>query len=95
MTDIHHPIIIVHKVEEREQYIILPKNLDIMMQKPELFGVLLSDLLDHIADMYNQTTGQDVRAQIFKVMCAEDELKQKDPKRGNRQGKILWPGKHS
>src|SRR5215831_1158001 len=45
------------------------------------FGMAISDLIDHIANAYHQTTGRDfrdVRASIMKVVRDEDRFKKKD-----------------
>jgi hypothetical protein len=58
----------------------------------ELFGIAISDLIDHIADAYHQTTGRDkrdIRASIVKVLRDEDRFKEKDPKRTQMSGKIV------
>jgi hypothetical protein len=50
----------------------------------ELFGVAISDLIDHIANAFHQSTGcdvRDVRAKIVKVLRDEDRFKEKGPKR--------------
>ena len=58
----------------------------------ELFGIAISDLIDHIADAYHQTTGRDVRdirARIVKVLRDEDRFKEKDPKRTQMSGRVI------
>jgi hypothetical protein len=58
----------------------------------ELFGVAISDLIDHIANAFHQSTGRDVRdvrAKIVKVLRDEDRFKEKDPKRAQMSGRIV------
>jgi len=94
-TPIHDPIIIVHGLEgNRQQYILHLENLDQMMQEPKLFGIVLSDLLDHIAAAYNRSNGRDerdIRDTIMRVMRDESRFKDKDPRRGNMLGATIRP----
>jgi len=58
----------------------------------ELFGVALSDLIDHIADAYHQTTGRDIRdirSTLVKVLRDEDRFKEKNPTRAHMSGKFM------
>jgi hypothetical protein len=53
------------------------------------WGVLLSDLIDHIAHMGATLSGRDVRdvrASLVKVMRDEDRFKEKDPERAQQRG---------
>jgi hypothetical protein len=53
------------------------------------WGVLLSDLIDHIAYMGATMNGRDVRdvrAAIVKVLRDEDRFKEKDPERAPQRG---------
>ena len=59
----------------------------------ELFGIAISDLIDHIAEAYHQTTGRDsrdIRARIVKVLRDEDKFKEKDPTRARPSGHMIW-----
>jgi len=64
------------------------------MTEHALFGVVLSDLLDHIARAYHQATGRDERAireAVLKVMRDEDRFKARDPSRGSMSGATVFP----
>lgn len=90
---IEEPLVIVHQIEGgRFGYIINSSPADERGDNPAVFGVVLSDLLDHIAAHYHNITGRDerdIRAHIFKVMKDEDRFKEKDPSRGNATGKTF------
>ena len=92
-----NPLIIVHQIEDGSlRYVISLGPIDKTMDDPRVAGVLLSDLLDHLAAAYQATTGRDqrdVRAAIFKVMRDEDRFKEKDPTRGAARGATIWPRK--
>ena len=92
-----NPLIIVHQIEDGSlRYVISLGPIDKTMDDPRVAGVLLSDLLDHLAAAYQATTGRDqrdVRAAIVKVMRDEDGFKEKDPTRGNPKGATVWPRK--
>jgi hypothetical protein len=89
-TILFHPIIIVEKDGDNgELYRLHLSELDERMTEPRLFGILLSDLLDHIARAYGHVTGRDerdVRAQIMKTLRDEDRFKGKDPSRVKQSG---------
>jgi hypothetical protein len=63
------------------------------MLGPVIPGILLSDLLDHLAHaLYQVTPGlteQTIRADILKSMRDEDAFKKNDPSRGEMQGGIV------
>jgi hypothetical protein len=90
---IENPAIIVHRADNGEyRYIIGVGVADESADDPTLFGIMMSDLLDHIAAAYHGTTGRDerdIRAQLFKVMRDEDRFKEKDPTRGNARGRTF------
>ena len=94
---IRDPIIIVHKNDEGSiRYIISLGDTALGLDDPRAAGILLSDLLDHLAAAYQSTTSRDqrdLRAAILTVMRAEDRFKEKDPARGNPKGATLWPRK--
>jgi hypothetical protein len=86
------PIILVHQKEEGIGFAIDLANLDPTSNNPTLFGILLSDLLDHITHAYHLTTGRDerdIRASITKVMRDEDRFKEKDPGRCGMKGAMI------
>lgn len=88
------PIIIVHAKGDKQQYLIFPDQLDPMLNDPRIYGIILSDLLDHIATAYSQMTGRaqkDVRHQISSVMRKENRLKDENPARGDMVGKTILP----
>ncbi len=95
---IRNPIIIVHKLDDESvRYVLSLGEVDKSMGDPRIAGILLSDLLDHVAEAYRATTGsdqRDIRAAIFKVMRDEDRFKEKDPSRGSARGATLWPRKN-
>jgi hypothetical protein len=94
-TILFRPIIIVEALDEnRQQYRLHLDELDRMMTQPKLYGIILSDLLDHIAAAYARQTGRDqrdVRYEILKVLRDEDRFKDKDPTRGGLRGKTIMP----
>jgi hypothetical protein len=94
---VEEPAIIVHRTDDGKfGYIIQPTIVDNLGNKPSLFGILMSDLLDHIAAAYKGISGRDerdIRAQIFKVMRDEDRFKEKDPTRGDQRGKTFLGAK--
>lgn len=94
-TILYRPIIIVEAIDdEKLQYRLHLTELDPMMNEPKLYGLILSDLLDHIAAAYGQSAGRDprdVRYEIFKVMRDEDRFKEKDPSRGGLRGTTIFP----
>ncbi len=87
---LQRPIVIVEQMDNgSQQYFIHANELDPNMTRPEMFGILLSDLLDHIVASYRVATGRDERAlrdSIFKVMKDENRFKDADPSRGNARG---------
>jgi hypothetical protein len=94
---IRNPIIVVYKTDDGGvRYLISFGDINENMDDPRVAGVLLSDLLDHIAAAYQATTGRDqrdLRAAISKVMRDEDRFKEKDPSRGAARGATIWPRK--
>lgn len=94
-TILYRPIIIVEATEDgKQQYRLHLAELDQMMNKPKLYGIVLSDLLDHIAAAYHQISGRDardVRYYILKTLRDEDRFKDKDPSRGRQRGATIMP----
>jgi hypothetical protein len=94
---IRNPIIIVHKIDDGSiRYLLSLGEIDEHLDDPRAVGILLSDLLDHLAAAYQTTTNRDqrdLRAAIFKVMRDEDRFKEKDPSRGTARGATIWPRK--
>jgi len=92
---LYHPIIIVERTDDDKQLFRLHiTELDPMANDPIKFGIIMSDLIDHLAAAYHDTTGRDlrdIRAQIVKVMRDEDRFKEKDPKRGQLTGITIMP----
>ena len=60
---------------------------------PIIPGILLSDVLDHLAHALHQAIPErderDIRSDILRVMKAEDHLKEKDSARGGMEGGLL------
>ncbi len=94
---IRDPIIVVHQADDESiRYLISLGGIDKNLDDPRPVGIVMSDLLDHLAAAYQKTTGRDqrdVRAAIVKVMRDEDRFKEKDPTRGNPKGATVWPRK--
>lgn len=92
---IKNPILIVCTSDEGKQdYHVVVQELDESGADPRAFGILMSDLLDHVAAAYSAVCGRgrrDVRAQLKKVMLDEDRFKDKDPQRGAARGATIWP----
>jgi len=97
-TILYRPIIIVEAIEgDQQQYMLHLTELDPMLKQPKLFGILLSDLVDHIAAAYHQTTGRDqrdVRRDILTTLRDEDRFKEKDQMRVQQRGVTITPPKH-
>lgn len=92
---LHRPVIIVEMVDgDTNQFRIFPSILDPSLNEPRLFGILLSDAVDHIAAAYHNISGRDERALreiIFKAMRDEDRFKEKDPGRGANRATMTMP----
>jgi len=92
---IHRPIIVIHAHETgKQEYLLHLTELDKMMNDPRVWGIVLSDLVDHIASAYVQQTGRDerdIRETITRVMRDESRFKDKDPSRGRMRGATLMP----
>lgn len=95
---IQRPVVIIeHLASGSCQFRLFPNELDPLVNQPVLFGILLSDLIDHIAHLYCGTTGRDERAlreEIAKVMRDESRFKDKDPSRSQSRGATVWPAKN-
>lgn len=95
MEILQDPIVIIKDNGDGKQgYIISVTSLDPKANEPERFGVILSDLIDHIAHAYEDVgLGKyaDLRAHILKTLNKEDEFKRKDPKRGGISGTTIMP----
>jgi Domain of unknown function (DUF5076) len=95
---VYRPIIIVEAIEgDEQQYLLHLTELDPMLNEPKLFGILLSDLLDHIAIAYHQSIGRDqrdIRRDILKTLRDEDRFKEKDPMRAPQRGITIMPPKN-
>jgi hypothetical protein len=75
------PVIIVQA--EGSRVTLIPQALR-EMNHPKAFGIILSDLVDHIGKYYSDTTGRDerdVRATVMKALHDENRFKEKDPDR--------------
>jgi hypothetical protein len=94
-TIIYRPIIVIEQTDDNEQlYRLHLEELDPHGNKPKLYGIILSDLLDHIAAAYHRMTGRDerdIRYDIMKVFKDEDRFKTNDPKRGGLRGTTQSP----
>lgn len=94
-TILYHPVIIVEKQDDGKLlYRLHLSELDEHMMQPKLFGIVLSDLLDHIAAAYHQQSGRDsrdIRYEVLKVLRDEDRFKDKDPSRGHSRGASILP----
>jgi hypothetical protein len=94
-TILFRPVIIVEMAEDNEPYYRLHLNeLDEHLNEPRLFGIVLSDLMDHLAHAYRDVTGRDerdIRAQIMKTLRDEDRFKKKDPSRVQQSGLTIRP----
>jgi hypothetical protein len=84
------PLIIVEQTDDGSHRIIIsPERMNEKENNAAGWGVLMSDLIDHIAHMGATLSGRDardVRAAIVKVMRDEDRFKEKDPNRGQLTG---------
>jgi Domain of unknown function (DUF5076) len=95
ITIIYRPIIVIEQTDDNEQlYRLHLGEIDPLGNEPQLYGIILSDLLDHIAAAYHRTTGRDerdIRYDIMKVFKDEDRFKTNDPKRGGSRGTMQSP----
>ena len=94
-TIIHRPVIIVEITDDnKHQCRIHMAELDPNTNDPRLFGIVLSDLVDHIAAAYQNLTDRDerdIRAEIMKTILDENRFKDKDPARGKLRGVTVMP----
>jgi|SRR5262245_41070864 len=96
MVRIDNPLIIIHDDGKKNyQFIINVTNMKRTGDDLCVFaGILMSDLIDHIAFAFRGHLGRDerdIRSVIFKVMKDEDRFKQKDPSRASAFGKFFTP----
>src|SRR5882762_10632029 len=89
---IYRPIVMIEALDgDRQQYRVHLSEIDETANDPRVFGIILSDLVDHIAQAYHHATGRDlidVRAQIVKVFKDEDRFKEKEPGRAKITGSL-------
>jgi hypothetical protein len=97
-TIIFRPVIVIEAIDDKKvSYRLHLSELDQMMTQPKTYGIVLSDLLDHIAAFYAQQSGRDqrdIRYEILKVFRDEDRFKDKDPDRGQQRGFTIMPKKN-
>ena len=95
-TVIYRPILIVENTEGGKQlYRINLAELDQLAHSPKVFGIMLSDLTDHVAAAYADATGRDardVRAEVVRTFRDEDRFKEKEPGRGRIRGVTVIGG---
>jgi hypothetical protein len=61
-TIIFRPLIIIEMTDDNEPlYRLHLQEVDEHMNRPEMFGIVLSDLLDHLAHAFHRVTGRDQR----------------------------------
>jgi hypothetical protein len=93
--EIHRPVVVIDMDDDgRYLYRLHISEADPQTNNPIIFGIILSDLVDHLAMAYHDLTGRDVRdvrAQLFKVMRDEERFKQKNPSRGEPRGITVMP----
>ena len=93
--EIHRPIALIHAVESgRNEFLLHFSEIDPMLDKPYAWGILMSDLLDHIAAAYvghGYRTEREARDRILRAMKKENQLKEDDPSRGGQTGATLRP----
>jgi hypothetical protein len=83
------PVVVVFGDGKSVKFLIYPMQIDPFMSKPTLFGIVVSDLIDQIANCYAQHTKCDAKAlsdQILQTVRREHKYKDKDPTRGNMTG---------
>jgi hypothetical protein len=97
-TILFRPVIIIEAIDgNRQQFRLHLNELDERMDEPRLYGIVLSDLIDHISAAYHRISGRDerdIRTDIMKVLRDEDRFKQKDPTRGALKGTTVYPAKN-
>jgi hypothetical protein len=85
-------IINIYKIKEGTGITINLKELfgdDATMFGAAIPGIILSDLLDHLAHALHEVCGHDervIRADILKAMLDEDRFKEEDPSRSGMKG---------
>jgi hypothetical protein len=83
------PIIIVEACGGGTRFRLFPDTLKGEVNCPVGFGIILSDLIDHIAKHYSTRTGCDesfARTCLMEVLNGEDRLKDQNPGRGKQVG---------
>ena len=88
------PVLVVGCDEDGVCVLLYPKALDPAMNSPVVFGVILSDVIDHIGKYFSAMTGRDerdVRKTVMKVLRDENRFKEKDPKRVQLKYKFIKP----
>lgn len=94
---IENPKIIVHGDHDTNKFLINLTGFDPSANDPIRAGILMSDLIDHIAHAYGDVSKRDwrdIRDHIIKVIRDETRFKDKDPNRGNMRGFTLLPKGH-
>jgi hypothetical protein len=97
MTDTERPIITVSKIGTDAKTKVV---IDVMALLdpagglgPIIPGIILSDVLDHLAHALHQTVPEsderDIRSDILKCMRDEDRFKKNDPARGDLTGGLV------
>ncbi len=91
---VRRPIIIVDVEGDKHRYRLFLAEVDQLTHQPKMFGIIMSDLLDHLAAAYRYATGRDerdIRQEILRVMKDEDRFKAKEPDRGKLRGLSVGP----
>lgn len=94
-ADLGQPFLILGKMPGEDNFRIgfAVEGMDPSASTPEIYGIVLSDVVDQIAAAYHAFNGSDpgeVRATIHRVIRDEEEMKRKDPRRGRGRGATIW-----
>lgn len=86
-----NPIIVIHGDGEDQRHIIDIAQVDEAANEPALFGILISDLVDHVAKAYHDLTDAPesaIKARIMRAILDENRFKCRDPERWHAIGRI-------
>ena len=88
-------IILMSGTDKSATTIVNPTQLDPFLSKPTIYGVVVSDIIDHIAAAYAQLTGADMVALSEAILATarrEHKFKKDDPSRSQMRGTVKIEG---
>ena len=91
------PVIVIDAHEpDKLRYLMNLTGMDPFLNDPRIWGIVASDLICNIADVYAKHTNRnmrDVRDAIMRVLREENRLKDLDPERAAHDVTVLVTGK--